>query len=131
MVFGGFRSIAQKGVGSFLAFPYSCAWSQASLTRTDVKYRFVDRLVLRHAEISKCSEGSPMTNDVAAQLVILTEALTQIVDLTTLRSKPVAQPADLLDHMSEIAAGALIAAATYGQLPPFPSEISRPSETLN
>ena len=72
-----------------------------------------------------------MTNDVAAQLVILTEALTQIVDLTTLRSKPVAQPADLLDHMSEIAAGALIAAATYGQLPPFPSEISRPSETLN
>jgi hypothetical protein len=72
-----------------------------------------------------------MTNDPAAQLVILTEALTEIVDLTTVPSKPVSPPADLLDRMSEIAAGALIAAATYGQLPPFPSEVGQLGETLN
>lgn len=72
-----------------------------------------------------------MTNDAAAQLVILTEALTEIIDLTTAPSKQIDQPADLLDRMSEIAASALIAAATYGQLPPFPSEVSRLGEPLN
>jgi len=72
-----------------------------------------------------------MTNAAAAQLVILTDALTEIVDLTTAPAKLAAQPADLLDRMSEIAASALIAAATYGQLPAFPSEASQHGETRN
>jgi hypothetical protein len=72
-----------------------------------------------------------MTNDAAAQLAILTEALTEIVDLTTTRPCSVALSGDLLDRMGEIAAGALTAAATYGQLPPFPMEIGLRGETLN
>ncbi|RTL79566.1 MAG: hypothetical protein EKK29_20665 [Hyphomicrobiales bacterium] len=72
-----------------------------------------------------------MTNDAAAQLAILTEALTEIVDLTTTRPCSVALLGDLLDRMGEIAAGALTAAATYGQLPPFPTEIGLRGETLN
>jgi hypothetical protein len=72
-----------------------------------------------------------MTNDAIAQLSILTEALTEIVDLATARSSSVALSNDLLDRMGEIAAGALTAAATYGQLPPFPMEIGLCGETLN
>ncbi len=72
-----------------------------------------------------------MTNDAAAQLAILTEALTEIVDLTTTPPCPVALSGDLLDLMGEIAAGALTAAATYGQLPPFPTEIGLRRETRN
>jgi hypothetical protein len=72
-----------------------------------------------------------MTNDAIAQLSILTEALTEIVDLTTARSSSVALSNDLLDRTGEIAAGALTAAATYEQLPPFPMEIGLRRETLN
>lgn len=72
-----------------------------------------------------------MTNDAAAQLAILADALTEIVDLTTVRPSSVALPHDLLDRMGEIAAGALTAAATYGQLPPFPTEMGLRGETLN
>ncbi len=72
-----------------------------------------------------------MTNDAIAQLSILTEALTEIVDLATARSSSVALSNDLLDRMGEIAAGALTAAATYGQLPPIPMEIGLRRETLN
>ncbi len=72
-----------------------------------------------------------MTNDAAAQLAILTEALTEIVDLTTTPPCPVALSGDLLDRMGEIAAGALTAAATYGQLPPFPTEIRIRGEARN
>ena len=64
-----------------------------------------------------------MTNDAIAQLSILTEALTEIVDLATARSSSVALSNDLLDRMGEIAAGALTAAATYGQLPPFSTTV--------
>jgi hypothetical protein len=72
-----------------------------------------------------------MTNDAAAQLAILVDALTEIIDLTTVRSSPATLPDDLLDRMGEIAAGALTAAATYGQLPPFPTAIGLHGETLN
>ncbi len=72
-----------------------------------------------------------MTNDAIAQLSILTEALTEIVDLATARSSSVAQSNDALDRMGEIAAGALTAAATYGQLPPFRTDIGLRRETLN
>jgi hypothetical protein len=72
-----------------------------------------------------------MTNDAAAQLAILADALTEIVDLTTVRSSSVALSDDLLDRMGEIAVGALTAAATYGQLPPFPTETSLREEVLN
>ncbi|BDV36583.1 hypothetical protein [Methylocystis iwaonis] len=72
-----------------------------------------------------------MTNDAAAQLAILTEALTEIVDLATTRSSSVTLSDDLLDRMGEIAAGALTAAATYGQLPAFSMEIGLGGDTLN
>lgn len=91
----------------------------------------LDRTEVRPVEVSRRFEETSMTNDAAAQLVILTDALTEIVDLTTAPARPAVQPADLLDRMSEIAASALIAAATYGQLPPFPSEPSQYGETLN
>jgi hypothetical protein len=81
--------------------------------------------------MSESSERSLMTNDAAAQLAILTEALTEIVDLTTTRPISAALSGDLLDRMGEIAAGALIAAATYGRLPPFSSEIGLLGEALN
>lgn len=72
-----------------------------------------------------------MTKNAIAQLSILTEALTEIVDLATTRSSSVALSNDVLDRMGEIAAGALTAAATYGQLPPFPMEAGFRGETLN
>jgi hypothetical protein len=72
-----------------------------------------------------------MTNDAIAQLSILTEALTEIVDLATARSSSVALSNDVLDRMGEIAAGALTAAATYGKLPPFSTEIGLRRDTLN
>jgi hypothetical protein len=72
-----------------------------------------------------------MTNDAIAQLSILTEALTEIVDLATTRSSSVALSNDVVDRMGEIAAGALTAAATYGQLPPFPTEVGLRRDTLN
>jgi hypothetical protein len=62
-----------------------------------------------------------MTTDTNAQLAILVDALTQIVDLTTPQSSSFASPADLLVRLGDLAAAALVAAATYGQLPPFPS----------
>ncbi len=61
-----------------------------------------------------------MTKDAAAQLAILADALTEIVDLATARPNSFVPPADLLTRVGDIAAEALTAAATYGQLPPFP-----------
>ena len=62
-----------------------------------------------------------MTKDAAAQLAILADALTEIVDLASaLRPNPFASPSDLLTRAGDIAAEALTAAATYGQLPSFP-----------
>jgi hypothetical protein len=61
-----------------------------------------------------------MTTDVAAQLAILADALTEIVDLTTGGEKKVsAPPAEVLARAGDIAAEALAAAATYGRLTPF------------
>jgi hypothetical protein len=58
-----------------------------------------------------------MRTDTAAQLAILSDALVKIVDLAPLAR--VAAPADLLDRAGAIAAEALAAASTFGQLPPF------------
>ena len=60
-----------------------------------------------------------MTIDAAAQLAILADALTEIVDLATADPKTVAPPEQVLARAGEIAAEALAAAATYGRLPPF------------
>ena len=60
-----------------------------------------------------------MTTDAAAQLAILADALTEIVDLATADPKTVAPPAEILARAGDIAAEALAAAATYGRLPPF------------
>lgn len=66
-----------------------------------------------------------MTTDAAAQLAILADALTEIVDLATADPKAVAPPAQVLARAGDIAAEALAVAATYGRLPPF----SQPGET--
>lgn len=60
-----------------------------------------------------------MTKDAAAQLALLADALTEIVDLTATRATSGASSDELLNRAVDIAAGALAAAATYGQLPPF------------
>lgn len=60
-----------------------------------------------------------MTKDAAAQLAILADALTEIVDLASGRPNSFASSSDLLTRAGDIAAEALTAAATYGQLPPF------------
>jgi hypothetical protein len=61
-----------------------------------------------------------MTPDAATQLAILTDALTEIVDLATGGEKKVsAPPAQVLARAPDIAAEALAVAATYGRLPPF------------
>ena len=60
-----------------------------------------------------------MTTDAAAQLAILADALTEIVDLATADPKTVAPPAEILARAGDVAAEALAAAATYGRLPPF------------
>ena len=60
-----------------------------------------------------------MTPDAATQLAILTDALTEIVDLATADPKTVAPPEQVLARAGDIAAEALAAAATYGRLPPF------------
>ena len=60
-----------------------------------------------------------MTIDATAQLAILANALTEIVDLATADPKAFAPPAEVLPRVGDIAAEALAAAATYGRLPPF------------
>jgi hypothetical protein len=60
-----------------------------------------------------------MTTDGAAQLAILTDALTEIVDLATADPKALAPPAQVLARAGDIAAEALAVASTYGRLPPF------------
>ena len=61
-----------------------------------------------------------MTTDTAAQLAILADALTEIVDFATGGEKKVlAPPGEVLARAGDIAAEALAVAATYGRLPPF------------
>jgi hypothetical protein len=55
-----------------------------------------------------------MTKDITAQLAILADALTQIVDLTAARATSGASSDELLKRAVDIAAGALAAAATMG-----------------
>ena len=57
-----------------------------------------------------------MTTDAAAQLAILADALTEIVDLATADPKALAPPAQVLARAGDIAAEALAVAATYGRL---------------
>jgi hypothetical protein len=58
-------------------------------------------------------------NDTTTQLAILSDALVKIIDLGPLAAEGQAAAADLLIRAGDIAAQALTAAATYGQLPPF------------
>jgi len=61
-----------------------------------------------------------MTTDAAAQLAILADALTEIVDLATGGERKVsAPPGEVLARAGDIAAEALAVAVTYGRLPPF------------
>ena len=53
-----------------------------------------------------------MTTDTAAQLAILADALTEIVDLATADPKDFAPPAQVLARAGDIAAQALAVAAT-------------------
>jgi len=72
-----------------------------------------------------------MTKNVAAQLAILADALTEIVDLATADPKTVAPPAEILARAGDIAAEALAAAATYGRLPPFSQAAETRDEAAN
>ncbi len=72
-----------------------------------------------------------MTKVVAAQLAILADALTEIVDLATADPKTVAPPAEILARAGDIAAEALAAAATYGQLPPFAGAAETQDDAAN
>ena len=57
--------------------------------------------------------------DTTTQLAILSDALVKIIELGPLATEGKASPVDLLTRSGDIAAQALTAAATYGQLPPF------------
>jgi hypothetical protein len=57
--------------------------------------------------------------DTTTQLAILSDALVKIIELGPLAAEGKAASADLLIRAGDIAAQALTAAATYGQLPPF------------
>jgi hypothetical protein len=59
-----------------------------------------------------------MMSNTAAQLAILADALTEIVDLASGDQMLVAPPVELLARAGDIAAEALRVAATYGPLPP-------------
>jgi hypothetical protein len=72
-----------------------------------------------------------MTKDAAAQLGILADALTEIVDLATADPKTVAPPAEILARAGDVAAEALAAAATYGRLPPFAGAAETRDEGAN
>ena len=72
-----------------------------------------------------------MTTNAAAQLAILADALTEIVDLATADAKTVAPPAEILARAGDIAAEALAAAATYGRLPPFAGAAETRDEAPN
>ena len=73
-----------------------------------------------------------MTTDAAAQLAILADALTEIVDLATGGEKKVsAPPGEVLARAGDIAAEALAVAATYGRLPPFSQAGETPDDAAN
>jgi hypothetical protein len=57
--------------------------------------------------------------DTTTQLAILSDALVKIIELGPLAAEGKAASADLLIRAGDIAAQALTAAATYGQLPRF------------
>jgi hypothetical protein len=59
-----------------------------------------------------------MTPNAAAQLAILADALTEIVDLASGGLELVAPPVDLLARAGDLAVEALAVAATHGPLPP-------------
>jgi hypothetical protein len=61
-----------------------------------------------------------MTTDTVAQLAILADALTEIIELATGSERNVsAPPGEMLARAGDIAAEALAVASTYGRLPPF------------
>jgi hypothetical protein len=64
------------------------------------------------------SREGAMTTDAAAQLAILADALTEIVDLATADPKAVAPPAQVLARAGDLAAEALAVAAIHGPPPP-------------
>ena len=57
--------------------------------------------------------------DTTIQLAILSDALVKIIELGPLADSGKVAPADLLSRAGDIAAQALMAAATYGPLPLF------------
>ena len=72
-----------------------------------------------------------MTSNTAAQCAILSDALTEIVDLASGGSKLVAPPVELLARAGDIAAEALRVAATYGPLPPGVMPVETPQDSVS
>lgn len=56
-------------------------------------------------------------SDRDAQITILADALTRIIETASLSSTTAPAASEFLEHNSEIAAQALVAAATFGPLP--------------
>ena len=69
-----------------------------------------------------------MTSNAAAQLAILADALTEIVDLASGGPKLVAPAVELLARAGDLAAEALRVAATHGPLPPGVIAVETPRE---
>lgn len=69
-------------------------------------------------------------SDKEAQLAILADALTKIVDVATVGSATTMPTDDLLARAGDLAAQALVAAATYGQLPAAPVSDKETSQEL-
>jgi hypothetical protein len=67
--------------------------------------------------------------DTTTQLAILSDALVKIIELGPLAAESIAASADLLIRAGDIAARALTAAATYGQLPPFAEPVDGQQDT--
>jgi hypothetical protein len=65
--------------------------------------------------------------DTTTQLAILSDALVKIIELGPMAVEGKASPVDLLTRSGDIAAQALTAAATYGQLPPFAESLEAQS----
>ncbi|PWB89019.1 hypothetical protein C5688_18065 [Methylocystis sp. MitZ-2018] len=76
-------------------------------------------LAVNFATIVADRRSADAMTDTTTQLAILSDALVKIIELGPMAAEGQAAPTDLLIRAGDIAAQALTAAATYGQLPPF------------
>jgi hypothetical protein len=88
-----------------------------------------DFLAVKLAIIVGDRRSADAMTDTTTQLAILSDALVKIIELGPMAAEGKASPADLLTRSGDIAAQALTAAATYGQLPPFSESVDGQQDT--